>query len=304
MSEQNQKQPLNPARFVDALEPRLFLGWNRENNRHARDELVDWLRKKWKDHTRALKVADLMEACKPEAPCKSAACPMCSGAAQRLASRVTQNFLTAQHDQREIVCVTVVPKDGIGSPGWLSLAWHTYCERRWRDRLGQAGVGWFVGAVDFSFNEHKQNRHFGYWSEHLHGFTRTDDPDDLKKKLKEQFPKSDTIPIPVMITRWDGDIAAVQYAFKNDFRRRIGTDDGHRFDVKTGGDRVCRDTDKQPLKSSQKIELMLLLNEMGLGGRLFFRQMQFVNRRSGPTLVRRLPRPSRSRGLGPLQDPS
>ena len=55
---------------------------------------------------------------------------------------------------------------------------------------------------------------------------------------------------------------------KSDFKRRIGTDDGKRFNKVDGTHRSCRATDKQPLRSSQKRELLLHLDQIGLEGRL------------------------------------
>jgi hypothetical protein len=83
---------------------------------------------------------------------------------------------------------------------------------------------------------------------------------------------------------------------KSDFRRRIGTDEGERFGKDGTGKRECRATDKQPLRSSQKHELLLHLDEIGLQGRFLMKWLQFVHLGgSGWTIVDRAPK-GRMRG--------
>jgi hypothetical protein len=87
---------------------------------------------------------------------------------------------------------------------------------------------------------------------------------------------------------WDGETAALRYPFKPKFDRRIGTDNGKRFDKRTGKFRKCRDTDDQPLKSKDKLELILHLDTIGIAGRLFLKNVQFMNLKgTGPTFVDR-----------------
>jgi hypothetical protein len=70
--------------------------------------------------------------------------------------------------------------------------------------------------------------------------------------------------------------------------RRISTDNGKRFNKKTGQRRKCRATDHQPLKSKDKLELLLHLDIIGIAGRLFLKNVQFMNLKgTGPTLVDR-----------------
>jgi hypothetical protein len=52
---------------------------------------------------------------------------------------------------------------------------------------------------------------------------------------------------------------------------------GERFDKSNDGTRSCRATDKQPLRSSQKRELLLHLDAIGLQGRLMLRWLQIVH---------------------------
>jgi hypothetical protein len=192
----------------------------------------------------------------------------------------------------------VVPTDGMTPKGKLSSGQHARSVRRWKDALARAGVTWFLGATDWSFNEHASGRYPPGWQEHFYGFTVTDDPAQLKKKLKDRFPPTDAIPRPVRVEAWDGDPAAIRYMLKPVFWRRIATDEGQRHDKDSAEKRECRATDKQPLKSSQKHELLMLLDEIGIQGRFLMRYLQFVNiGSSGWSVVDRTPK-GRGRGNG------
>jgi hypothetical protein len=261
-------------------------------------KVVEWLRKKHNTDEAAMDLADRLEGCKKNDRCLSPACVKCSQAAKTFATKVVRKFLAAHPDRNKIVCVSVVPADGEVAKGKLSSQQHARNVRRWKEALGRAGVGWFVGAADWSFNEHTDDRYEHGWQQHLYGFTGTDDLKQLKKKLKKQFPASDAIPRPVQVKPWDGDKKAIRYMLKTDFRRRIGTDEGQRCEKDSTEKRECRATDKQPLRSSQKLELLLHLDQIGLSSRFLMRWLQFVLLGgSGWTIVNRAPK-GRMRGNG------
>ena len=162
--------------------------------------------------------------------------------------------------------------------------------RRIKEKLGRAHVATFIGGVDWSLNESKEKKHKPYWCSHVHGLTVTNDAKALKGALKEQFPSSKTIPRPIKVEDWDGEPAALRYPMKPKPKRdrRISTDNGKRFNKKTGQRRKCRATDKQPLRSKDKLELLLHLDTIGIAGRLFLKNVQFMNLKgTGPTLVDR-----------------
>ena len=77
---------------------------------------------------------------------------------------------------------------------------------------------------------------------------------------------------------------------KSQFNRRIGSDHGKRFDKDNGEERSCRATDKQPLRSSQRRDLLLHLDQIGLQGRLMLRWVQILHLgTTGPAVVERGP---------------
>lgn len=169
--------------------------------------------------------------------------------------------------------------------------------RRTKDKLGRALDGVFIGAVDWSFNEHREKKHKPYWCQHVHGIAATSGTEALKKALQKQFPPSNTIHRPIKVEDWDGELAGLRYLMRPKPKRdrRISSDNGKRFDKKTGEYRKCRDTDHQPLKSKDRLELILHLDTIGIAGRLVLKNVQFMNLKdTGPTFVGRQPK-ARSR---------
>jgi hypothetical protein len=276
----NSTSNFNPARLNDQIDDSSYPvpGWSEKGTElnREREALIDWLRKK--DDKPSLALADKLEGCKPNHRCKSPACPECAYAAEQWLTSVIEKYLDNKAQAGSpIVCLSIVPPDGIINPGQLSAAQHQRNIRRWKEALGRAGVTWFVGASDWSFNEHQDNRYQPHWAHHFYGFTATTDPDDLKKRLQAQFPKTDAIPRPVKVQVWDGKKKPIRYMLKSEFYRRIGSDEGQRFNKADGKDRSCRATDKQPLRSSQKRELLLHLDQIGFQGRLMLRWVQILH---------------------------
>ena len=161
---------------------------------------------------------------------------------------------------------------------------HERFVRRAKAKLGQATDRFFIGGIDWSFNEHKQQRHMPHWCLHVHGITVTNKIKVLRRSLKKKFPATDTIPRTIKVQEWDGKVKALRYPFKPKFDRRIGTENGKRFDKRTGKYRKCRDTNDQPLRSKDKLELLLHLDSIGIAGRLFVKSVQFMKLKgTGPT---------------------
>src|ERR1700738_1088369 len=274
----NAGSPFNPARFTDIIKEDDYRVWTSGVPlRKERSELIDWLRQKYKDNQACQSLANKLDACKRGARCKSPACPECSAAARDLVTEVARKFLKEKAKTATIACVSIVPADGITNPGQLSPAQHHRNVRRWKETIGRAGVTWFIGGSDWSFNEHDEDRYPRHISHHFYGFTATTDPEDLKKRLQAQFPKTAATPRPVKVQEGDGKQKPIRYMAKSKFFRRIGSDEGQRFNKTNGKDRSCRATDKQPLRSSQKRELLLHLDQIGLQGRLILRWLQILH---------------------------
>jgi hypothetical protein len=113
----------NPARLNDQIDESLYAtglgkGTKLKNGRQHR---VDWLRKKFKDDQPCQTLADKLHSCKPQARCKSPACPECAYAARRLLTTTIKKYLSDQSKAgNSIVCLSIVPADGITNPGQLT----------------------------------------------------------------------------------------------------------------------------------------------------------------------------------------
>jgi hypothetical protein len=293
------KRPFNPARFTDALvESKYATGLRGGALSLQRQELAAWLGNKHPDDQKAARLEDELEGCRPSHRCMSNSCPECSFAGRDFITETDQTYLVHHPDRANILCVSVVPADGVITPGQLCLGQHVRNVRRWKDKLGKANVRWFLGATDWSFNHHDQDRYAPHWQEHFYGFTATTDIEELKRRLREQFPKTDAIHRPVKLNPWDGGKKALQYMVKPDFFRRIGTDDGRRLGKNGSGHRECRATDKQPLRAREKLELLVHLDQIGIQGRLLMRWLQFMSVGGGSwTIADRGPK-DRMRGKG------
>jgi hypothetical protein len=168
---------------------------------------------------------------------------------------------------------------------------HARFIRRTKDKIGRAGIRTLIGAVEWSFNELKgENRK--RWSRHLHGVIPEGVADATLKALRRQFPKSRDVRKPVRLEQWDGNPTALRYLVKRTNRRRRISFMGMRFDKKLGKNRQYRDTDKQPLRSRERLELLLHLDDIGIAGRLVLKGVQFINLTGkGPTFVDRQSQP-------------
>jgi hypothetical protein len=187
--------------------------------------------------------------------------------------------LRKRADQEPIYRISIVPNGSITPVGGLDTLDTANFARRLRRAFQQAGSQWVAGGVDFSVNEHKDGRYDAFWCPHFYGFTTADSAKDLKNALKRVFRNSDAIPRPVAVKEWDGRSRALRYAFKVNFKRRIGVDDVTRLDSKTGEFRRFRDTLSDRLRASEKLELALFLDEQDIGGRLVLRNAQLRHAR-------------------------
>jgi hypothetical protein len=139
--------PFNPTRLTDQIHDSFYPipGWSKKGTRleRKRENLIGWLRKKYKDDPPSLTLADRLGGCKRNHRCKSPACPECAYAAEQWLTSVTEKYLDNKAQAGSpIVCLRIVPDDGITNPGQLSAAQHQRNIRRWKEALGRARLTW------------------------------------------------------------------------------------------------------------------------------------------------------------------
>jgi hypothetical protein len=264
-------KPFNPSSISHLIDEM----WYRKAKKDRRAS-IHWLEKQSTRDAKCATLAEKISRCKSGRRCGSLACPECSAAFQRAMSCLASRFLNGVSEV-EILCVTIIPADGLVALGSLTAADHYRYIRRWKHRLAEAGIELFIGAVDWSVNEEAQGGAKPRWCVHLHGIALYSGSPPLQKLLKKQFPAGSLILRPVKIDHWDRRKDWLRYCFKPDFHRRI---------VSTRSGR--RKVDKQPLRSKQRRELLLHLDEIGMNGRLLLRYAQVIALRgSGVAIVRR-----------------
>ena len=252
-------------------------------------QLVKRLRRKKSATPSSIALAEKVEACSSVKRCRSPVCPVCARAAQKQFARLLHRFLRARERQgkKKIFVLSIVPSTATSKPGELLVARDKLAIRRTKHAMRKAGIRWFVGACDWSRNEHHDGKFPPHWALHVHGFTASFDGKELRRKLKKGFPKTDEISRPVNVKEWDRNRAAARYCLKPTFTRRISIE-SERFDRRCGKKTRCRNTDKQPLRSSEVRELFPHVNSLGIEGRLILIGARIRNEVKGGASIERL----------------
>ena len=150
--------PLNPCSFSDALTEKYYAQKpaKREKLKRKREKLVAWLRKKAKSSRRAQALADKIEhvdestGANPQrvlsVPTRRSVCsPRPHALSQgQVRRRLRHHRARGRHHQRGKSVMSNNTERFI---------------RRTKEKLGRANVGVFIGAVDWSMNEHKEKKH-------------------------------------------------------------------------------------------------------------------------------------------------
>ena len=151
----NNSAAFNPARFTDIIKEDDYRVWTSGVAlRKERKDLIDWLRKKYNDNQACQALADKLEGCRPNARCKSPACPECSTAAQDLVTEVARQFLKEKAKTATIVCVSKFTDHGTitidarqrqeGSRDWVTIS------------VGDTGIGMTAEQMGKLFQEFSQ----------------------------------------------------------------------------------------------------------------------------------------------------
>ncbi|MDX7949940.1 hypothetical protein P7D22_01965 [Lichenihabitans sp. Uapishka_5] len=173
---------------------------------------------------------------------------------------------------------TIVPTGSMIPVGSLREIDHANMVRRLKRALVGLPFDWMAGGFDYSLNEHKSERYDPHWLPHLYLIGAADDIPRLRHELSRRFSANDAVPRPVKVKPWDGRWNAPFYTLKVSAYRRVGVDDGERFDPKSGKLRFCRNTEQQRLRSAERLELNLHLDDLGISRRLFAARAQLHHR--------------------------
>lgn len=241
-----------------------------------RREFIGRLRTTYGD-TACKTLADKLQACKRHNRCQSAACPECHAAAQTVITETVMRFLDRHPDRQRLVCVRATPPDDIRV--FLRDRDHGRVASRSLERLGDAGIEWFIGGTDWSVSESKNwfvggvdgsggkmRRARPRWTRHFLGFTATDDATALEERLRAQFSSTAVITWPVDVRPWDGARLAVSLMLPGEFYRRTDADRAKRPGP-IGEDRPGLFSNKL-IRLKFQSELLVYLDRLGFEGRL------------------------------------
>jgi hypothetical protein len=204
---------------------------------------------------------EILNACVPNNRCGSGACPECGRAMQRFFVREMRPLLRPTED---FVAVSVVPSASfeIGELHKLDI-------RNFRadfaERLHKSRIDFAVGGIDFTLNEHRKGRFPAHWAPHFWFLANRYNRARWEVLLRRTFVRTPTVPRPIKIQLWDGRRAALGYALKTQFGRRIS-----RLGYRQYGDgtRRCKITCYDRLRSAERFELYTFLAQIGLGSRI------------------------------------
>jgi hypothetical protein len=228
-----------------------------------RHRWVKLLRRHGKGSREAISLADRIECCAPRQRCESGACPECSRAHQRWFVATAGKQLRSASEDGATQMVSVVPDFGrfmLSELGVLDIRRATRTSLR---LLKSAGVRLALGATDFSMNIDVAGT-MPYLQVQLTLFTpwRKGLADH---NLRQVLNTTGTVKRPIRVQKFDGDNAGLAYAVKYEFVLR----ETYFQDICSRSDgRSCQNTRNRPLRGKKWLTMMLLMDRIGLHGRL------------------------------------
>ncbi|MBL0404414.1 hypothetical protein JKG68_10580 [Microvirga aerilata] len=250
-----------------------------EDAEQQRYELIDQLRRASKHNPAALVLANRLEICHRLSRCMSGACPECLRILQRWF--VASSFSFLKELGQDVSILSLVPPDQGMPIGQFGPEVLPAMANRVRKAMEKAGITIAVGGLDFSANEHEADEFTPYYQPQLWVLIPRHEARKSKANLLAVFPPTHTTRRPVKILKWNGNRAALAYAIKSKFNRRMTYD---REASDNGSQHACQNTRHRPLRVEQQIELMIALDQAGLNARLFMRGARIVRTNHGPMI--------------------
>jgi hypothetical protein len=209
----------------------------------------------------ATELASVLSSCAPRDRCLSGACPECGRAFQRA---FTANAAGILVPHQLFDAVSIVGGSFRFAGNLQKLSAEAFIKRLSR-RLKDAGVKLAVGGIDLSFNEYPTKSRRSRWVPQFWLLVDNTNRSRWEKRLRAAYQPTSLVPRPLKIIAWDGNAAALGYALKTNFARRITTQT-QRF--ARGQYRVCQNTRYDRLRAAERVELFTYLHEVGLEARL------------------------------------
>lgn len=229
--------------------------------------IVAFVEKYAQTDIRASSLARRLGACCVGFRCGSGACSVCMRALQRLFVQPSSKLLSRETD---LVACSIIPAQGTCLANALSESHLLSTASLISAALKSAEMPLAIGGIDVSFNEHVEALFEPHWSVHAWLISPTITASQ-HRHLCDCFPPSATITIPVRVARFDGNLAAIAYALKAEYQRRL-TIPGGRFD----GDPRRQNTRDRKLRVAEKMQLLLTLDELCPDKRLILHKSKWA----------------------------
>jgi hypothetical protein len=207
----------------------------------------------------ARRLARKLSECEIGSPCASGACPVCNRALQR---HFVSEAFTILQPPAEFVTISLIPNVSIRLGDLAQLPITDFTDLI-ENKLTKSKVRFCIGGIDFTYNEHRGNDFRPHWAPHIWILTHKRNRHRWETLLRRYFSRTRTVFRPIKIQDWDGDRAAIGYALKYQFGRRISD-----LGLRSSGERVCKVTSYDRLRSRERFELYSYLHEIGLGARI------------------------------------
>ena len=197
----------------------------------------------------------------------------------------TMRLLDVEGPSNEMAAFTIVPSDTHFSRGSLSDLDVSSFKGRISRAINSTCAGMVIAAVEVALNQTHDSKRRIRWVPHVHGLVVVPHLKKFKRQLKVAYPKSDAVPRPIKITKWDGDSAWLSYCFSLNFDGRVVRQQAVRFDKATQTERICRTTSSRRLSADEFVELVNFLDIQPLEARLLLRKAQLRYSSEQPKLV-------------------
>jgi hypothetical protein len=277
--------PSHPQWLIRGMSQRRWYGdgeptWKKaDTSGNARAEWkkrIKFLRNKGRGDAELEALAALLESCRAEKRCLSAACPLCGRAFKRMmVAKAIEAVDGAQvrKPKRRLHALSLVPITGIHpaeDPANFDLA---NASRRMSYALTKAKLPWAIGGWDFSYNINELDDRDPVWSVHGYLVIAIRRKDRARQRLKPYFPRSPDVCRPIILSRFKNRPRRMSYAFKMHFKGK-----------KAKEDEKGRNQEAFTLRKEQRLELYRALHRFGLASRVILFGMRAVATADGMTI--------------------
>lgn len=210
-------------------------------------------------------VSDVLAACTPAAPCRSAACPVCGLASQATAVSLVEELIStpARAIRNRMTAITLVPASGIVAPEALSVEDFERVGAEITVAFAALALPAAIIGLEASFNEDTTGRFEDHWCVHGHANQFEWLSEVQTSGLRARFPPSRLVRQPVDCKPLDQRSQGRNYPFKPERVRRVTvwvTDHPLRAPY--------RDSKRRPLRPWQAVSLAIVEHELGFARRL------------------------------------